>query len=124
VDVVCSELALGSRKRWMSRPAYSLESVQSRPAKVGDRLYARLFRNQTRGFSALAGTFLIVSTLPGIAHGRVNFGSQPILHVAEESSELADPACISSSFSSAVVAFSALVTCVSIIPKVDISLSC
>ena len=50
---------------------YSLESVQSRPAKVGDRLTTRLFRNQTRGFSALAGTFLIVSTLPGIAHGRV-----------------------------------------------------
>ena len=31
---------------------YSLESVQSRPAKVGDRLTTRLFRTQTRGFSA------------------------------------------------------------------------
>ena len=27
---------------------YSLESVQSRPAKVGDRLTTRLFRTQTQ----------------------------------------------------------------------------
>ena len=31
---------------------YSLESVLSRPAKVGDRLTTRLFRTSTRGFSA------------------------------------------------------------------------
>ena len=31
---------------------YSLESIQSRPAKVGDRLTTRLFRTQTRGFAA------------------------------------------------------------------------
>jgi len=44
---------------------YSLESVQSRPAKVGDRLITRLFRTQTRGFSAPENKYVAVCLLPG-----------------------------------------------------------
>src|SRR6478752_5050225 len=44
---------------------YSLESVQSRPAKVGDRLTTRLFRTQTRGFSAPENKYVAVCLLPG-----------------------------------------------------------
>src|ERR1700735_2688011 len=44
---------------------YSLESVQSRPAKVGDRLTTRLFRTNTRGFSAPENKYVAVCLLPG-----------------------------------------------------------
>jgi hypothetical protein len=44
---------------------YSLESVQSRPAKVGDRLTTRLFRTSTRGFSAPENKYVAVCLLPG-----------------------------------------------------------
>ena len=44
---------------------YSLESVQSRPAKVGDRLITRLFRTRTRGFSAPENKYVAVCLLPG-----------------------------------------------------------
>jgi hypothetical protein len=44
---------------------YSLESVQPRPAKVGDRLITRLFRTQTRGFSAPENRYVAVCLLPG-----------------------------------------------------------
>ena len=44
---------------------YSLESVQSRPAKVGDRLTTRLFRTNTRGFSAPESKHVAVCLLPG-----------------------------------------------------------
>ena len=44
---------------------YSLESVQSRPAKVGDRLITRLFRTQTRGCSAPENRYVAVCLLPG-----------------------------------------------------------
>jgi hypothetical protein len=44
---------------------YSLESVQSRPAKVGDRLITRLFRTQTRGFFAPENKYVAVCLLPG-----------------------------------------------------------
>ncbi len=44
---------------------YSLESVQSRPAKVGDRLTTCLFRTQTRGFSASENKDVAVCLLPG-----------------------------------------------------------
>jgi hypothetical protein len=41
---------------------YSLESVQSRPAKVGDRLTTRSF---TRGFSAPENKYVAVCLRPG-----------------------------------------------------------
>ena len=44
---------------------YSLESVQSRPAKVGDRLTTREFRTRTRGFSAPENKYVAVCLLPG-----------------------------------------------------------
>jgi hypothetical protein len=44
---------------------YSLESVQSRSAKVGDRLTTRLFKTQTRGFSAPENKHVAVCLLPG-----------------------------------------------------------
>ena len=44
---------------------YSLESVLSRPAKVGDRLTTRLFRTHTRGFSAPENKYVAVCLLPG-----------------------------------------------------------
>ena len=44
---------------------YSLESVQSRPAKVGDRLTTREFRTYTRGFSAPENKDVAVCLLPG-----------------------------------------------------------
>jgi hypothetical protein len=44
---------------------YSLESVQSRPAKVGDRLTTRLFRTSTRGFAAPENKYVAVCLLPG-----------------------------------------------------------
>ena len=44
---------------------YSLESVQSRPAKVGDRLTTRLFRTSTRGFCAPENKYVAVCLLPG-----------------------------------------------------------
>ena len=44
---------------------YSLESIQSRPAKVGDRLTTRLFRTQTRGFAAPENQYVAVCLLPG-----------------------------------------------------------
>ena len=45
---------------------YSLDSVASRPAKVGDRLVSTLFRNSiTRGFAAIGEPHVAVCLLPG-----------------------------------------------------------
>ena len=44
---------------------YSLESVLSRPAKVGDRLTTRLFRTHTRGFSTPENEYVAVCLMPG-----------------------------------------------------------
>jgi hypothetical protein len=44
---------------------YSLQSVQSRPAKVGDRLTTREFNRFTRGFSAPEDKNVAVCVLPG-----------------------------------------------------------
>ena len=44
---------------------YSLESVQSRPATVGDRLITREFKTRTRGFSAPEDKNVAVCVLPG-----------------------------------------------------------
>ena len=44
---------------------YSLHSIKSRPAKVGDKLTTRNFNTGTRGFSASEDTNIAVCVLPG-----------------------------------------------------------
>ena len=44
---------------------YSLHSVKSRPAKVGDKLTARNFGTGTRGFSASEDASVVVCLRPG-----------------------------------------------------------
>ena len=44
---------------------YSLESVSSRPAKVGDKLTTRDFGTCTRGFAAAEDAKVAVCVLPG-----------------------------------------------------------
>ena len=44
---------------------YSLQSVKSRPAKVGDRLITRDFGTGTRGFAASDNNEVAVCVLPG-----------------------------------------------------------
>jgi hypothetical protein len=44
---------------------YSLESVRSRPAKVGDKLITHDFGTRTRGFSAQEDKYVAVCVLPG-----------------------------------------------------------
>lgn len=44
---------------------YSLQTVQSRPAKVGDRLMTRDFGTGTRGFCAVDDADVAVCVLPG-----------------------------------------------------------
>jgi len=44
---------------------YSLESVRSRPAKVGDKLITRDFGTLTRGFAAAENARVAVCVLPG-----------------------------------------------------------
>ena len=44
---------------------YSLESVRSRPAKVGDKLTTRDFGTCTRGFAAAENSKVAVCVLPG-----------------------------------------------------------
>jgi hypothetical protein len=44
---------------------YSLQSVKSRPAKVGDQLTTRRFNEYTRGFAAAENPSVAVCVLPG-----------------------------------------------------------
>ena len=44
---------------------YSLHSVKSRPAKVGDKLTTRDFGTGTRGFAASENATVAVCVLPG-----------------------------------------------------------
>jgi hypothetical protein len=44
---------------------YSLHSVKSRPAKVGDKLTTRNFGTGTRGFSASEDASVVVCVRPG-----------------------------------------------------------
>ena len=44
---------------------YSLHSIKSRPAKVGDRLTTRNFGTGTRGFAASEDATVVVCVLPG-----------------------------------------------------------
>ena len=52
---------------------YSLQSVRSRPAKVGDKLTTRDFGTGTRGFAAAEDATVAVCVLPGteLAFSRV-----------------------------------------------------
>jgi len=44
---------------------YSLHSIKSRPAKVGDKLFTRDFGTGTRGFAALENASVAVCVRPG-----------------------------------------------------------
>ena len=44
---------------------FSLQSVRSRPAKIGDKLVTRDFGTGTRGFAAADGPKLAVCVMPG-----------------------------------------------------------
>jgi hypothetical protein len=44
---------------------YSLQSIKSRPAKIGDKLTARDFGTGTRGFAASENPSVAVCVLPG-----------------------------------------------------------
>ena len=69
---------------------FSLQSVRSRPAKVGDKLITRDFGTGTRGFAAADDRGLAVCVMPGteLAFGG-NFvpASKPI-RVEEQDKEL------------------------------------
>jgi hypothetical protein len=54
---------------------YSLHSVKSRPAKVGDRLTTRSFGTGTRGFAASEDANVAVCVLPGT---ELSFSSEVI----------------------------------------------
>ena len=57
---------------------FSLQSTQSRPAKIGDKLTTRNFGNGTRGFAAPEDPTTAVCLLPGteLAFSKeVGFGS-------------------------------------------------
>jgi hypothetical protein len=60
------ELAEGLSQRGRSEMCdYSLDSVKSRPAKVGDKLTTRDFGTGTRGFAASENATVAVCVLPG-----------------------------------------------------------
>jgi hypothetical protein len=52
---------------------FSLHSVKSRPAKVGDKLTTRDFGTGTRGFAASEDATMAVCVLPGTECGRWPF---------------------------------------------------
>jgi hypothetical protein len=61
---------------------YSLHSIKSRPAKVGDKLTTRDFGTGTRGFSALEDTNVAVCLRPGTElsfDGEVTFSATGLL---------------------------------------------
>jgi hypothetical protein len=67
--------ALGAKRyvlRWLRAPYgssemcdYSLHTIESRPAKIGDKLTTRDFGTGTRGFAASEDINLAVCVLPG-----------------------------------------------------------
>jgi hypothetical protein len=59
------ELAEGLSKGRSQMCDYSLYSIKSRPAKIGDRLTVRDFGTGTRGFAASEDATLAVCVLPG-----------------------------------------------------------
>ena len=52
---------------------YSLQSVKSRPAKVGDKLFTRDFGTGTRGFAAAENANTAVCVMPGT---ELSFGDE------------------------------------------------
>jgi hypothetical protein len=59
------ELAEGLSKGRSQMCDYSLYSIKSRPAKIGDRLTVRDFGTGTRGFAASEDATVAVCVLPG-----------------------------------------------------------
>jgi hypothetical protein len=59
------ELAEGLSKGRSQMCDYSLHSIKSRPAKIGDRLTVRDFGTGTRGFAASEDATVAVCVLPG-----------------------------------------------------------
>src|SRR4029077_17786932 len=59
------ELAEGLSKGRSQMCDYSLHSIKSRPAKIGDKLTARDFGTSTRGFAASEDATVAVCVLPG-----------------------------------------------------------
>jgi hypothetical protein len=55
----------GDNRGVFSMCDYSLHSVKSRPAKVGDKLTTRNFNTGTRGFAASEDASMAVCVLPG-----------------------------------------------------------
>jgi len=58
-------LGLETTEEVFSMCDYSLHSVKSRPAKVGDKLTTRNFNTGTRGFAASEDASVAVCVLPG-----------------------------------------------------------
>src|SRR6516225_7149678 len=61
----CGADNVGLRRKESPMCDFSLQSVRSRPAKVGDKLVTRDFGTGTRGFSAVDDPGLAVCILPG-----------------------------------------------------------
>jgi hypothetical protein len=59
------ELAEGLSKGRSQMCDYSLYSIKSRPAKIGDQLTVRDFGTGTRGFAASEDATVAVCVLPG-----------------------------------------------------------
>src|SRR6202047_3254831 len=67
VVVACSPMSGGGlqTQEFSGLCDYSLQSMMSRPAKVGDRLTTRNFGTGTRGFGAPEAPTMAVCVLPG-----------------------------------------------------------
>src|SRR5437762_14181586 len=62
---MCEELAEGAFQWESPMCDYSLHSIKSRPAKIGDKLTTRDFGTGTRGFAASENPSVAVCVLPG-----------------------------------------------------------
>src|SRR6266403_1677762 len=60
-----SAVGLLHAKEFFAMCDYSLQSVRSRAARIGDKLVTKDFRTGTRGFAALADLNTAVCVLPG-----------------------------------------------------------
>jgi len=78
-------------KEFFAMCDYSLHSVRTRPAKIGDKLVTRGFGTGTRGFASVADLNIAVCLLPGTElafAGEVTFRSSP---KRQQSHQLAAP---------------------------------
>ena len=62
---MCEELAEGLSNGRVQMCDYSLHSIKSRPAKIGDKLRTLNFGTGTRGFAASEDATIAVCVLPG-----------------------------------------------------------